>query len=249
MDFSYFIERYISGEMNDKELLWFSKELEGNEMLRQEVELRSKTNKILARQDILQLRGKLQEIELERARRARVKVLGKASLRYAAAIAVLIIAGGGFLISTTTRLSGDQIVERYYAAYEPATTVRSLKPLENTAGSDYFQRAMDYYVMHDYKNAVLLFSKVLGNDPRYIESVFLGGVSSFEQKDYPEAGRSFHSVINDNNNNFIEDAKWYLSMCYLKTGEKGKATECLKTIKNSTSIYRKDASKILRKLK
>jgi tetratricopeptide (TPR) repeat protein len=252
MDFSYFIERYISGEMNEKELLWFKKELEGNEKLRQEVELRRKTNTILQRQDILQLRGKLQEIEFNRARRAKVKVLGKATMKYAAIIAVLIVAAGGILISTGTRLTGDQVVERYYTLYEPATTVRSLQSFDDytsASGTGYFQKAMDYYNMHDYRNAGLLFSKVLEDDPRYIESVFLGGVSNFEQKDYPEAGRSFRTVISDNNNTYIEDAEWFLSMCYLKTGEKDKARECLNTIKNSKSIYRKDASTILRKLK
>ncbi len=44
IDFSYFIERYNAGEMDEAEKQWFRKELRDNEKLRNEVELRSKTD-------------------------------------------------------------------------------------------------------------------------------------------------------------------------------------------------------------
>ncbi len=66
IDFSYFIERYNAGEMDEAEMQWFRKELSGNEKLRREVEIRSKTDNILKNQDLLNLRNKLNAIEKKR---------------------------------------------------------------------------------------------------------------------------------------------------------------------------------------
>ena len=66
IDFSYFIERYISGEMDEAEKQWFQKELKGNQKLRNEVDLRRKTDAILKNQDVINLRAKLNSIEKQR---------------------------------------------------------------------------------------------------------------------------------------------------------------------------------------
>ena len=82
-----------------------------------------------------------------------------------------------------------------------------------------------------------------------MESTMLYGVSNFEIKDYPEAKHSFMKVIDDNDNLFLEDAKWYLALCYLKIQEPEKAADMLDQIKRSESIYKKDAARIMRKMK
>jgi hypothetical protein len=66
IDFSYFIERYNAGEMSESEKQWFLKELEGNEKLRNEVNLRKRTDEILKNQNVMSLRNKLSEIENRR---------------------------------------------------------------------------------------------------------------------------------------------------------------------------------------
>jgi hypothetical protein len=82
-----------------------------------------------------------------------------------------------------------------------------------------------------------------------MQSVLLNGVSNFEDQKFPEAKLSFTTVIDDNNNLFIETAKWYLSLCYIKTNETDKAISQLTAIGDDDGIYSKDARKILRKLK
>jgi hypothetical protein len=56
-------------------------------------------------------------------------------------------------------------------------------------------------------------------------------------------------VISDNNNLFIETAKWYLALCYVKTDEREKAIQHLEAIKSEGGIYKNDAKKIIRKLR
>jgi tetratricopeptide (TPR) repeat protein len=243
IDFSYFIERYIAGEMDEAEKQWFLKELDGNPDLRREVDLRRKTDKVLTNQDIMNLRRKLNEIETKRT--ATIKVADSGRVKYAAAIAIFVIAGGFALFSTHTKLSNDQIMDRYYKSYEATATTRS----DIKSSNSDFNLALEYYNIHDYRNAAILFSKVIDNEPSDMHSTLLNGISNFEISNYPEAKSSFSRVINDDNNLFIDHAQWYLSLCYIKTDEPVKAREQLEKIEKSGSIYSKEAKQILRRLK
>jgi len=245
IDFSYFIERYNSGEMNEAELTWFRKEMDGNEQLRREVELRKKADMVLKNHDVIQLRSKLSSIESKRAAGIPVKTrVKRIPLGYAAAIAGFILVGSIFLFNGRS-LTSDEILDRFYKSYEVTSPSRSQQAILN---SDY-STAIEFYNISDYRNAALYFSKVLSGDPKYMESTMLYGVSNFEIKDYPEARHSFIKVIDDNDNLFLEDAKWYLALCYLKTEELEKAADVLAQIKVSESIYKKDAARIMRKMK
>lgn len=244
IDFSYFIERYNAGEMNDSEKEWFRRELEGNEKLRSEVELRRKTDTFLKNQDIINLRNKLSSIEKRREATPVRDPRKPVKMKYAAVIASLVIIGG-LLLFSGRRLSKDQIFEMYYKSYEAATASRSAM---NEANPDY-NMALDYYKIHDYRNAAIYFRKVIENEPANMHSTLLYGISNFENSNYPEAKGSFIKVIDDKNNLYMDHAHWYLALCYIKTDEMDKAAEKLAIINKSRSIYKADAKKILRSVK
>ncbi|MBK8884837.1 MAG: hypothetical protein IPN67_21530 [Bacteroidales bacterium] len=153
------------------------------------------------------------------------------------------VIGGTFLYSGKNQ--GGDVIDRYYKIYEPPTSQRS-GIIEANAD---FTLALEFYNTNDFANAALFFSKVVESNPKDMQSVLLNGVSNFEDKKYPEAKLSFSTVIADNNNLFIETAKWYLALCYVKTNEKEKAINQLQIITREDGIYSKDAGKILRKLK
>lgn len=244
IDFSYFIERYNAGEMDDAEKQWFTKELKDNEKLRKEVELRRTTDTILKNQDLMNLRNKLSAIEKRREEAIPVRKTGRAlNIKYAAAIAGIILIGSIALFSNR-KMSNDEILDRYYQPYESTSSTRSEEVIKNT---DYLL-ALDYYNIHDYRNAALYFSKVLKYEPANMHSELLNGISNFEIQNYPEAEGSLSKVISDNNNYYIDHAQWYLALCYIRTDEKPKALEQLAIIKKSKTIYRKDARKILKSL-
>jgi tetratricopeptide (TPR) repeat protein len=245
IDFSYFIERYNAGEMNEAEKTWFHKELDGNAKLREEVALRKKTDFALKSHDAILLRNRLTEIEKRRAAEVPVKSQRKhVTLRYAALVAGLIIISSIAFLSNRN-LPKDEIISRYYKPYEGISTSRSQQSVSNT---DY-SIALEYYNVHDYRNAARYFSKVLSSDPKYMESTMHFGISNYEERNYPEAKKSFIKVIDNNDNLFIEDAQWYLALCYIQTEEIKKAADQLTLIKKSESIYRKDAAKILKRIK
>jgi tetratricopeptide (TPR) repeat protein len=244
IDFSYFIERYIAGEMNKAEEIWFQKELEGNLGLRNEVDLRRKTDNVLKSHDIILLRNKLSEIDKSRKSRVPSNVPRKRiQLGIAAALTGLVLIGSLVLFGSK-HLTNDEIINQYYKSFDGVSVSRS----SHTALNSDYSTGLDYYNIHDYKNAALYFSKVLNVDPGNMESTMFYGTSSFEVNNYPEATRSFTKVIDNNNNLFIEDAEWYLALCYVKTNEMGKASHQLNAIKNSRSIYSRNAAKILRQI-
>jgi len=246
IDFSYFIERYNAGEMDEAEKEWFGKELQKNEKLRKEVELRSRTDDVLKNHDMMNLRNKLNAIEKQRREPVPMKKPGRAlNTRYAAAIAGLVLIGSIVLLSSR-KMSNDEILSKYYKPYELVSTSRS-----DEAGSapDYYKLAVEFYNIHDFRNAAKYFSMVLESDPENMQTELLNGISNFENQDYPAAKGSFFRVISDNNNFYIDHAQWYLALCYLKTDEPEKAVEQLAIIEKSKTIYRKEARKIIRSLR
>lgn len=246
IDFSYFIERYNAGEMDEAEKEWFRKELQKNEKLRREVELRSRTDDVLRNQDLMKLRNKLNAIEKQRREPVPAKKPGHPlNIRYAAAIAALALIGSIALLSSR-KMNNDEILKRFYKPYELVSASRSY---EGAPAPGYYQLAVDYYNIHDYRNAARYFSMVLENDPENMQTELLNGISNFENQDYPAAKGSFSRVIADNNNFYIDHAQWYLALCYLKTNEREKAVEQLAIIEKSKTIYRKEARKIIRSLK
>jgi len=245
IDFSYFIERYNAGEMDDAEKEWFRKELNHNEKLRKEVDLRSRTDTILKNQDVMNLRNKLNAIEKKRAVPLPARKPGRRiNIRYAAAIAGVVLIGSIALLSDR-QLSSDEIIGRFYKPYEAESSLRSEELVKN---QDY-KLALEYYNINDYRNAAVYFEKVIENEPGNMHSTLLNGISNFEIQNYPEAEGSFSKVIDDNNNYYIDHAQWYLALCYIKTDEKLKAVDQLAIIEKSRTIYRKDAKRILRSLK
>jgi hypothetical protein len=248
IDFSHFIERYLAGEMSEDEKVSFEKKLEGNETLRAEVELRKKTEAILGRQDILDLRSKLTAIEQDARKKEATVVPFRVSrpvvLRFAAAVAVLAVLGSVVIINDT-HVTSDELVNRYYQKYEAPSSQRS----GTAMSSEDFTLAMEFYNTNDFASAATMFRKVVEKDPLDMQSQLLNGVSNFEEKKYPEAKQSFVTVIDDNNNLFIETARWYLALCYIRTNDKAKAEEQLKLLVGEGGFYSKNSRKILKKIR
>jgi len=246
VDFSYFIERYNAGEMSDTEKEWFLKELEGNEDLRNEVDLRKRTDEVLKNQKVMSLRNKLAEIEKQRSELKSPAHTSRKTVyvRYAAVFAGLLIIGTlAFLPGKN--LTNEDIMKQYYKIYEPPTSQRSAS---SSTDAD-FSLALEFYNAHDYDKAEALFTKVLESKPNDMQTVLLKGVTNFEEKKYPEAKRSFGRVIDDKNNLYIDQAEWYLALCYLNTNERDKAKELFSAISKESGIFQADAKKIIKGLK
>lgn len=240
IDYSYFIEKYIAGEMDQAEKTWFEKELEADKSLQNELLLRKKTDKILVRQDIISLRNKLASIEKSRMKEATLSTYTRAPrFRYAAVITGLILIGSILLIRNYKQ-SNEDIFNSFYETYQIQANSRSAEAV--------YQEAIDSYTKGDFSNALAGFRSYLQKNPGSVKFHFLSGTTNMELKNYPDAEISFIKVIDNKPNLYFEDANYYLALCYIIKGDIGAAKTQLGKIINTDSKYKKLAKSALRKL-
>lgn len=245
IDFSYFIERYITDEMSDTEKNWFEKELEGNEKLRNEVLLRKKTDNILKNQDIISLRSKLARIEKERKAVKPGPRFGRTTITKYAAVVSIIILIGSLSLFHERNLNIDELLTTYDIPYQPSAGSRSMQLNSN----EDFAQGLEYYNTSDYRNAANFFNKVVENNPKDMAATLLNGISNYEITRYSEAKESFGKVVEDNKSLYVDQAEWYLAVCYLRTEENDKAVRMLERIKEEGGHFAKPAASLMRKLK
>jgi hypothetical protein len=71
---------------------------------------------------------------------------------------------------------------------------------------------------------------------------------------YQETGQAgmalqaYQNVVRDRDNLFVEQAQWYIGLCYLQSENRKKAYQQFKKIAGSESFYQEKAAAILRKI-
>ena len=248
INYPEFIDRYLDNDMSGPELNWFKKELDSNPELQAELNLQKDINEALSQGDILDLREKLNAIhemvdpEPESKRIKRTLTENWAGI--AAASAVILVAIGFLLsISINPAQTAEELFDQHYEPYIVPTNYRSATDINNV-----FHMALVEYGNQDYEKALLLFEKVLIKDESRMDVTLLTGISNLEIENFQSANNSFKKVINHNDNLFIEQAEWYLALCYLKTGEQEKAHIQFGKIITDNSLYKEEAEDILKKL-
>jgi tetratricopeptide (TPR) repeat protein len=251
IDLNYFLERYISEEMDQAEKIWFEKELDGNADLRKELALRRRTDSVLRDIDILDLRAKLNAIEKERSEESSWTAARRRMLRYAAVAALFVITGTSIWLPNR-RLSSDELFQRYY---DQSSTI--VNTTTRSAGSSFdltYRAALKAYNDGQFELAVRYFEDfTTSNKETDIETLMgiemMKGNSLIENESFTEAGRSYQKVVENNDNLYLEDATWLLGLCYLKTEDSEKAIEVMTKVADSASRHHKNARAILRRLK
>jgi TolA-binding protein len=244
LDYSYFIERYNCGEMDTIEQNWFEKELSGNDSLQNEVKLRKRVDNAMIRHDLIDLRNKLASLEKMRKEKE-VAASGRrgVGVKFAAAIAALLIIGGALLIFTGA--SPQKLYQKNFTAYNYSSSTRSGAVNSNTD----FTEALQLYLNGDYRNAAARFRSYLEKVPGQMDAHLMYGVSEMENMNFPSAEKSFNIILNQDDNMYTDHASWYLSLCYLKTGDRKNAIRQLEAISASDTKYKAKARKLLKKIR
>lgn len=244
-----FIQPFLDGELSREELDWFSKELESNAVLAEDIRLYREVDNAIRSKDELELRNQLDVIHdsLDKSiREPRHVPKYRKILSYAAIASLAIIISVGVLYKLQNRkLSHEKIFEKYYEPYEVTMVYRSGDTDVNTL----LQQALQKYETKEFQAAIPLFEQVLEQEPGNMATNLYSGLSHMEVSQYLQAGKKFNRIIEHNNNLYIEQAEWYLGFCYLMTGKKEKAIDHFKMIAASNSYYNKPASKIAKRIK
>jgi len=239
------IENYLGGQSDKTEKKWLSEEMKRDPLLTREINLRRKTDEILADREILELRNKLSVIEMKKRTSATIHKTVLKTARYAAAITIVAVISTAAYFILKPEPSPDKLYAANYERYESHGASRSVA----SSGNTLMDNAIALYSAKEYDKAIGYLEQVINNEKENMESIFMHGMANMEVHNYPVASGSFTRVMEDNNNLYLEDAAWYLGLCYMMTDNNDKAAHQFEAIAATKSRYSKQAARLAKKLR
>lgn len=156
----------------------------------------------------------------------------------AASIAVLITVGTPFGVDQ------DKLYDRYYDPLEASDY--SQRGESNEAYRD-VATGINNYLNGNYEQSIEQFSQLATVPAFRSEAQFYTALSRLGLGQYQDAQSIFESYITNENRYHLESL-WYLSLCYLKTGEIDQASKHLGQLEKYSGMYQKDAKTLRKKL-
>ncbi len=131
------------------------------------------------------------------------------------------------------------------ATFESAVVVDSLRSGQIVL----IKAGIKQYEEKNYSAAVTVLQQVLKKEPGNTEALFYCGVSQLSRNQDAVAINLLESVVKNSPNKFLDAAKWYLSLAYLKKNKTSKAKKLLEDLSHGNSEYKPNAQKTLDELK
>ena len=246
------IDQYLNGELKSEELDSFETELTNNLDLVAELDLHQEIDQAIREEDIMELRAKLGNIGKDVGKQKRkeqsfsfVKMpSSRAAIATVAASLMLIFSIAG-VISRNNKADGDELYSQYHETYQATGIFRSGDAILDSK----LTKALHKFNSQEYESALHLFREVLEQDQNNPVSNFYAGMAHQETGKFDQAIRAYQTVIRDKDNLFVEQAQWYIGLCYLQTENRKKAFRQFKQIANSDSFYQQKANAVLRRIK
>lgn len=177
---------------------------------------------------------KSKEISRARSKRSSLKTWS-----IAAAIAVMIVVVGYFLVRTLSMPPGEKL---FLSFYEPKQVSNSEIPTVNNELSI----ALTSYENEEYTKAEALFEKLESENASDFTRLYLG--LSQLAIDRPEKAIPTLSLISQESDFFLE-ANWYMAMGFLKLNKLDEAERHLQITASNHNSYSDKASEILLKMR
>lgn len=235
------IERFFDGELSEDEINTFR--------LRMEVDEKFKT--LYQREKVIigAIRNQGLLDNLQYLKSVEEKIQGDHTIHedkprrwyyYAAAAAVSILLVVSFLLPSND--SHDELFATYFTAYPNLFEATMRGSSTSTKRTEAFQA----YENKEYEKAVVLFEELIQeqDDP---EVLLLLGNANLILGDVEKAKENLITLINEFDNLDIP-AKWYLSLCYVKSGDKENARKLLSELGGRDISYAKRAKELLEKV-
>ena len=244
------IDQYLNFELSEENLASFETELINNPDLVAELDLHKEIDSAVRETDIMGLREKLDQISKEIVKE-KSKERSFAARFPKSRIAIATIAASLILIISITSLisrhkaaNNNELYTQYYEIYQATGIFRSGDALLDSKIS----MALHKFNEEKYAESLDLFDHVLTVNNMNPIGNFYSGMACQQTGNYEQAIFSYQQVIKEKNNLFVEQAQWYMGLCYLQTDNKKKAYKQFQRIAESNSYYSTKASAILRKM-
>lgn len=221
------IEKYFDEELDDAELKNFTKRMQSDETFKLLVEQERALIAAIRFEGAAANLHYLEELETKLQKETPIRLSSGSSSWYyyiAAAVTGAIIMVAVFM--NTSKDEPDQLFQAYFTPYPNMfeATTRSNESSDSKR-ADAFQA----YEQRDYKKAATLFTELL-NEKNEAGMLLLLGNSNMMLGNLEQAESNFIKLNEDFDELDIQ-AKWFLSLCYLKGGETEKARALLSTLR------------------
>ncbi|MFN0200900.1 MAG: hypothetical protein ACKVTZ_05240 [Bacteroidia bacterium] len=264
------IERYAEGQMQGTELATFTKELENDATLRQELKeykdlvggirlhgQQNFMNMVTSWEKELQEKEKSQANVTTSTEKAspfttvtKTAVAKKTALhsqwiKYvsAAACVVLIAVFGYNFLGNNEVLSGDALYASEYSPYNAQSTRE-----DDFSKLSEVKQAIALYEMKKYTEAIAQCVKLEKTMPDSLQLNLYHGLASLETNDLATAKTELERVAKSGNENYSDIADWYLALTFMKENKTEEAKTLLTTISNTDGhSYRVKAKNVLKK--
>jgi tetratricopeptide (TPR) repeat protein len=238
------VEKYFDAELNDAELKTFTTRLETDENFKMLVE---QEKALIAAVRYEGASANLQYLEeLESKLQKETPILLSSSTTkwyYYAAAAVIGITVVVAVFMNSFKENPDQLFQAYFTPYpnmfEPA--LRSNQSVDSKRAE-----AFQAYEQGNYQKSATLFTDLL-KDHKDAGMLLLLGNSNLILGNLEEAKANF-ITLDEEFDELDMQAKWYLSLCYLKIGETEKAQAILKELGATEISYATKARELLEKV-
>lgn len=235
------ITSYLKGELKDGDLWEFRKALKVDAELAADYQLYTQAHAQLENKNKNKLHNTLNSIHKDAQRKGIVRTLGVYKLAGIAAAIALLIGFGTIMFNMFTTSGTQQLYAAYFQPEKSVLNVRSAGlNMEQTV-----MQGMQYYEMNKFEIAIAMFDM----EPSNLLGKLYGGISYMELNDFEKAKKYFNYIIDHNDNLFIDQSEWYLSLCYLKTDQTAEAAKLLDKIATERGVFKTKAQMLLNEMK
>jgi tetratricopeptide (TPR) repeat protein len=244
------IDDYLSGELDEQLKNLFEDELLANQNLASEVKLFNEIDEAITEKDVMDLRSSLNTIGKEANKPEIRGIRGSLSLKLthrflpAVAASIIVILGINIIFHSISS-SNPKIYSEYYQPAEFITgTTRSAINAEELM----MNQALTMLSIKEYDQALQLFSDILAKDDKNPAANFYAGTIYQMKEQYADAIKSFTMVTEEGDNLFVEQADWYLGLCFLKMDQRKRAIDQFNKLSKGNGYYYTQSISILKKL-
>jgi len=238
------LEKYFDAELSDAEMKHFTSRMENDENFKTLFEREKALIGAIRHQGIqenLQYLKTLEESFKESDKPVRSLVARKWYYLAAAALVGILVVSK--MLVTTFSPTPKQLYEAYFTPYpnlfEP--TVRS-----SEAAPSVRSEAFQAYEQKDYRKAVSLFNELLSTKEEPGILLLLGNANLILGN--VEAAKENFIRLNKDFDTLDMQSKWYLSLCYLRSGDIEQARNMLKELGETEISYAEKAKELLKKV-
>ncbi len=235
MDKEILLHNYFEGTLLDHEKEAFQKLLSEDAEFAKDFAFQKNLKTAITLHERNELKKKLKSFENKKAKSSR-----RLPLAVAACMVALI---GIFFIMKNPDRNSDSLYARFYQPYP--NTIAPIVRGEN--GEDIKSKAFYAYENKDYKKSAALFSE-LGKTENSQYPLLYEGIALMELGKFNEAIVVFIKLKESPEDPFQYYIKWYLALCYLRTGEEEKTASILKMLIITENPLQENAERLLEAL-